>query len=220
MTPRKTKLKAFLEMLDDNVSKTEFVSSFKSIIDSIKKFETKLATDFKALSATMDKKIASMRDGKDGKDGVDGNTPVKGVDYFDGEDGEDADPESITQQVLERIPKIDLTPLWDEINKLKEPKEVEDRPYDQTVSKGVTVYGPGKTRIILTDLSNLLDGSTKTFTLPTNFGIVSVQSSSTPFAFRQGIDYNAVGKTIVFTAGIDAPSMLAAGQTLIISTIR
>lgn len=87
--------------------------------------------------------------------------------------------------------------------------------------KPLTIYGPGKTRIILIDLSSQLDGVTKTFALGTHFGIISVNGSSAPFgAFRPTVDYNESGRNIVFTSNVDASISLAQGQSLIVKVLR
>lgn len=87
--------------------------------------------------------------------------------------------------------------------------------------KDVTVYGPGKTKIVKVDLSSQLNGVTKTFFIGTHFGIVSVDSSSAPFgAFREGVDYNESGKNIVFTSSVDETISLAAGQSLIVKILK
>lgn len=217
-----TKLQTVLKLLDESITKKDFVDSFKNVIDYVKRIDEKLTNDFKVLSARMDARMAQIKDGVDGKDGKDGITPVKGVDYFDGEDGEDGadaklDMDAIVKQVLEKIRPTDLKPVWDEINNMKK----DPHPYDETIKPGITVFGPGKTRLIKYDLSSQLDGNTKTFVLGTHFGITQVDSSSAPFgAFREGVDYNEVGKTIVFTDAVDAPSMLAAGQSLIVKVLR
>ena len=85
-----------------------------------------------------------------------------------------------------------------------------------------TIFGPGKTKIIRVDLSNQLNGVTTTFNLGmSHFGIISVNSSSSPFgAFRETIDYNEVGRTIVFTNAIDPAISLAEGQSLIIKVLK
>lgn len=67
------------------------------------------------------------------------------------------------------------------------------------------------------DLSALLNGVTKSFTIPANTAIISVTASSAPFTFRPTVDYTGSGTTtITFTASVDAPSALASGQTLIV----
>ena len=66
------------------------------------------------------------------------------------------------------------------------------------------------------DLSSELNGSTTTFTIPTNSRVVSVHSSSAPFTFRNSVDYTYTINSLIFDAAIDAPSMLASGQSLIV----
>lgn len=66
------------------------------------------------------------------------------------------------------------------------------------------------------DYSSLLDGSTKTFTLPPNAKIITILGSSTPGIFRKTVDYTYTGSTFTFTSQIDAPTTLATGQTLVL----
>lgn len=84
-----------------------------------------------------------------------------------------------------------------------------------------TIFGGKKQRVWIQDLSSQLNGVLKTFTLGTHYGIISVQSSSAPFgAFREVIDYNEVGRTIVFTSSVDAAISLASGQSLIVKVLK
>lgn len=68
------------------------------------------------------------------------------------------------------------------------------------------------------DLSNSLDGVTKTFSLPAFWRVLSVYSTSSPVIFRPIIDYttDASAMTITFTSEINAQSTLSSGQTLLI----
>lgn len=71
--------------------------------------------------------------------------------------------------------------------------------------------------VFIYDLSDQLDGATKSFTIPANTAISLVTGSSAPFVFRPTVDYTGSGTTtITFTASVDAPSALAAGQTLLV----
>ena len=224
------KLQALLKIVDESVTKDEFVKAFKNVVDfvqaikaqnekeislmqeNIRLLGAKLSnsshadlTSFQAqIAAQVDAKLASVKDGKDGKDGQDG------VDGEDGQDGKDADETTLLAQI---------SALRDELEARLGQFEAQS---NESAAKGTpVVYGPGKTKLIVLDLSPQLDGSTKTFQLGTNFGIVSVSSSSAPFgAFRPVIDYNGVGKTIVFTDSVDAPSALATGQSLIITYLK
>jgi len=82
------------------------------------------------------------------------------------------------------------------------------------------IFGPGKTRVVPLDLSSSLNGVTKTFFVGTNFGIIGVWGSSSPFPFRPIVDYTESGRNIVFNAAIDASISLAAGQTLMLQYLR
>lgn len=68
------------------------------------------------------------------------------------------------------------------------------------------------------DLTDLLDGLTTTFQLPTFWKILEIKSTSTPIIFRPGVDYTVDGSlmTITFTSQINAATTLAAGQTLLV----
>lgn len=146
------------------------------------------------LSAEELKKKLNLKDGERGLPGP------------QGEPGKSVDKEELIKEILEMIDTSEI------VEKVKKEIGGNDK---------ANVYGPGKTRIIKVDLSDQLNGVKKTFDLPTHFGIVSVQSSSFPFgAFRDTIDYNEVGKTVVFTDQIDAAIALATGQSLIVKVIK
>jgi hypothetical protein len=213
---RMTKLQEILKMMDENISKEDFVKSFESVMTYVKNFQTKIQGECDAMMAQMDAKMASLKNGRDGVPGKDGTMGKQGIPGKDGKDGMDG--KDGKNGIDGKTP--DLQPIWDNLVAWKKEMEKQVKQIPEKAG-GITVFGPGKTRIIRYDLSDRLDGATKTFTLGTHFGIVSVQSSSAPFgAFRETIDYNEVGKTIVFTAAVDAPSMLAAGQSLVIKVVR
>src|SRR3990167_8959663 len=68
------------------------------------------------------------------------------------------------------------------------------------------------------DLSSSLDGSTKTFSLPTFWRIISVHLSSVPNIMRETTDYtsDAAASTITFTDETVASTSLSAGQSLVV----
>lgn len=76
--------------------------------------------------------------------------------------------------------------------------------------------GNGGRVVMAYDLSPLLNGSTKTFTLPAFWRIISVETSSSPYTLRKTIDYTTSGSTITFTSAIDETTTLATGQTVTI----
>lgn len=66
------------------------------------------------------------------------------------------------------------------------------------------------------DLSDFLNGVTKTFTIPANVRVLDVRSNSAPIAFRQTTDYTHTTSSITFTSEVEASTTLAAGQTVYI----
>lgn len=67
------------------------------------------------------------------------------------------------------------------------------------------------------DLSSQLNGSLKTFSLPAVWRVISVSASSTPFSFRDTVDYTWTPTSITFTSEISEASTLAQGQTVIVT---
>ena len=123
-------------------------------------------------------------------------------------------PEQIRDKLEEltgedRLDKSAIKGLAEEIKKLSDRWEA-----------GRPIFGPGKTKVYLKDLSASLDGATKTFFIGTHFGISGVFGSSSPFVFRPTIDYIESGKNIVFDASIDATLSLAGGQSLIVQYLK
>ena len=66
------------------------------------------------------------------------------------------------------------------------------------------------------DLSSLLNGVTKVFTLPTSSRVLIVTGSSFPYTFRPNIDYTTTSQQITFTSTIDESTILSSGQTIVL----
>lgn len=67
------------------------------------------------------------------------------------------------------------------------------------------------------DISPLLDGVTKTFTIPSNNRVISVHASSSPYsAFRPTVDFTYTNSSITFTSEIEATTVLSSGQSILI----
>lgn len=112
-----------------------------------------------------------------------------------------------------RLDKKAIKGLQEELETLK--KEVKE------ASKTVNITGSvgGGTRaasVQFHDLSSQLDGVTKTFTLPKFKKIIGVWASSAPWVFRPTVDYTLSGNAITFTSEIEAASILATGQSVIV----
>lgn len=158
-------------------------------------------------------------------------TPIKGIDYSDGENGKDGvgkdgkdgkdgnilSPSEILDKLLS-LPEKELAKL------LKIPKIEDIEGVDRLIhntKKGIDQRWRGSGDVVhLFDLSSQLDGITKTFTIPSHRKITLVLSSSTPFFFRPTTDYTETPTIITFAAGIDAPSMLAFGQSIGIQYVK
>jgi hypothetical protein len=218
---------------------TSIETSFEKAIEEIKENVPNLDEVLKSIKGKdgEDSKVAGPKgdkgdsiigpEGKSGAVGPMGPKPILGIDYEapkDGKDGEsivgpagkDGSPDTAEQIVSkleslegnDRLNKSAINGLNEEFAKLAES------------NKGRQIYGPGKTRVLLLDLSSQLNGSLKTFTIGTHFGIIGVFGSSSPFAYRPVIDYNESGRDIVFTAELDATIALATGQTLVVQYLR
>jgi len=73
--------------------------------------------------------------------------------------------------------------------------------------------------VVEIDISDQLDGSTKTFNTPATWKILTVDLSSFPHALRKTVDYTYTPTSITFTSEIDAGTSLATGQTCIITAV-
>lgn len=145
------------------------------------------------------------------RNGQDGHTPTKAelVALIKSvmpvpKDGSPDTPQEIKQKLIE----LPIREPWFDARHIKNlPTELRRRG-------GIVKGGVAP---LAYDLSSLLDGSTKSFAIPPNNGILLVTGSGAPFIFRPTVDFTGTGTTtLTFTSGVDAPSALAAGQTLMI----
>lgn len=138
---------------------------------------------------------------KDGVDGKDGRTPIKGVDYFDGKDGS---PDT-GKEIVEKINKLELKPEFQ-----IDASHIKNLPARQ-LGRARQISGSGEITKSY-DLDPLLDGATKTFTIPVHRKIILVVGTSAPFRFLSTTDYTHTASSITFTDNVDAEISLAAGQ--------
>lgn len=188
-----------------------------------------------------DKPIAGVdyplpKDGKDGKDGVngkDGLTPIPDVD-FPGEQGvkkmltEMLPKDEYFKPLIEKLVKefgatiaIEAEKIARALEKLKGKEQLDyyalknrpDIPSDESINTRVrSIMRGGGDTVKTYDLDSLLDGVTKTFTLPTHRKIILVVGTSAPFRFLTTTDYTRTNNSITFTSAVDASISLAAGQ--------
>jgi len=108
----------------------------------------------------------------------------------------------------DRLDKSAIKGLDEELKKLSTPKQ-------QNMASIV-----GRDVIKVVDISDQLDGSTKTFNLPATYTVLTVDLSSFPYgSCRKNIDYTWTPTTITFTDQIDAPTQLASGTSCLITIV-
>lgn len=153
-------------------------------------------------------------------------------------DGKDADEERVIEEVIARLDErpeepeetakevADLLNTEEEIIEqetiiglVKRLRELEDAIARKSTTTNVIGGATGGGRLVkVHDLTDLLDGVTKTFALPAFWRVISVHSSSFPNIFRPTTDFIIDGSamTITFTSEITADATLATGQTLLV----
>lgn len=143
------------------------------------------------------------KDGKNGRDGV----SKDGRDGKDGKDGSPDKPKEIAVKLNTLAEAVDISVIKGLSTYLKN--------LSSSARIGsVKQKGGGGNVVKYHDLSAQLNGSTKTFLVPTHRRIIQVVSSSTPFIFRPVVDYSETRTSITFDSAVDAASMLAQGQSL------
>ena len=151
------------------------------------------------------------RDGRDGRDGKDGTN------------GKDADEIKIIEKLEKDLPMFG-TAFRDGLELLQGDERLDAaaiKNLEKYLKEEITYLGGGATggrRVTYYDLSDSLDGSTKVFSLPAFYKIISVHSSAQPFILRPTTDYTTDGATmqITFTSAVDETITLATGQSLLI----
>jgi hypothetical protein len=236
---KKEELLRMLNTLDpERLSKEDFVNSFEKVVQLIKGIEEKNlqevdqlkgafenvsnqlkdnnSVDLQDVKAEISKQLAStlkeqqtgmnfihdkVRGLKNGNDGLDGNDGADGKDGKDGLNGKDV------EEIVEKELREELKLLRKDIDFVK------FRP----MPTGSGAQGGGIVKVY--DLSDSLDGVTKTFSLPAYWRVLTVDLSSFPRALRPTVDFtaDASNSTITFTSEIDAGTSLATGQTCIVT---
>jgi hypothetical protein len=211
-------LAALTESFKELPSRKEFVSAFEALVRLV-------ANALKDMDRKVDGRLRSLKNGRDGKDGARGpkgdrgeqGRSVQGPPGKDGADGKDGSPDTADDirnklELLEGDDRLKIEAIKDLREELDELRERAGR------SNAPTAFAIQRGQLRAYDLSDQLDGSKKTFSMPAFWRIISVQSTSTPTIFRPTVDYTADASvpSITFTDQIDAASTLAAGQTLLI----
>lgn len=176
------------------------------------------------LTALIEPLIPAPIPGKDGRDGEDGRDGADGRDGKDGRDGRDADEAAIVAKLENDLPRFGEK-FRDGLELLEGDERLDasaikglDAAVRKYETKAIPGGGHGGNYVQAYDLSSSLNGSTKTFSLPAFWKIVSVHLSSAPNILRPTVDYtsDASASTITFTSEINAATSLASGQTLLV----
>lgn len=130
-----------------------------------------------------------------------------------GKDGSPDTPIEIRDKLASIEEEEDKLPI-DAIRDLR--KELDELKRHRDTGTGAIAIQRGAVKAH--DLSDSLDGVTKTFSLPVFWRVISVHLSSFPTILRPTTDYTTDGSLfkITFTSEINASTSLAAGQSLII----
>lgn len=182
------------KMQDDNAQMTE--SARQELAQSIQN----------ALSQ-MDTKLSQVRDGRDGTRGPRGKP---------GKPGRDGSPDS-AQDIVQKLQslsgeaRLSASAIKGLERVERDVKDLKNRPVG-----GVS----GRDIFLDIDISDDLDGATKTFNIQAVHTIISVDLSSFPYgSLRKSVDYTWTPTTITFTDQIDASTQLASGQSCIITAV-
>lgn len=263
-------------MVNEGLTKEEFVKSFATILDFVKKSSEKNDKDFEKLKSEITVVFGRMKSNieselssltEESKSSILKEIErceammsehYSTMDSFEEKmlvfekriksikDGQDADEGKIIKQVSESL--VSKIPSIDEIEKdlprlgeaIRDGLELlkGDERLDKSAVKGIeeiekaieelkrrktTIIGggggsQGGGRIVKAyDLSPYLNGSTKTFNLPSMWRVISVHSSSFPMAFRENVDFTWTPTSITFTSEVSESSTLASGQTVTIT---
>lgn len=181
----------------------------------------------------VDAKLEAVKDGtpgRDGRDGKDGKSiqgpkgekgekgdrgePGQSIVGPAGKDGKDGSPD-MAEDIRNKLELLEGDERLS-IEAIRDLREELDKLDKRIKSTGGTVIAHARGAVKAYDLSSQLDGSTKTFNMPTMWRVISVHLSSTPNVLRPTVDYTWTPNTVTFTDQIDAPSSLEAGQTCII----
>ena len=146
--------------------------------------------------------------------------------------GKNADEEKIVGEVLKKLPEETPEQTRNKLESIKEEeekltisaikdlrKELDEVKKAKSSGLGVGVIGRDLIKDI--DISDSLDGVTKTFNIQAIWNVISVDLSSYPYgSLRKGIDFSWTPTSITFGDSIDATTQLSVGQQCILTVIQ
>lgn len=236
------KLLDILKMVDEGITKEEFVEAFQKVIEYVKNIDKRNEEDFTFLRNT----ITALKKKVEDDSAESSKELVKQLDFIskevkavraekDRKAGEISF--EVLNQVRDRMPKIeelknDLPKLGAPIRDSLELLQGDDR-LDKSAIKGLEedlkkiseAKGSGnagggavaRTRVHYYDLTSQCNGVLKTFAVPLNFGIIGVFSTQFPVNYRPLVDWTEGNRTLTLTSEVSAPET---GQTLWIAYLK
>lgn len=241
MPDKLKKLENLINLVQEGLTREEFLKSFKVVVKQLLKLEKDLTkrnsediqkskmfieqlgakldstTNQKLLDALskIDKALTDQQNGMNFIHDKVGRIKdgIHGNDGSDGRDGKDADEKKIIKEVLSKIPKVELP---DRVEIEEKVKELEEKLRGELRKEISSIpRGGGSRKIVYQrhyDLSALCDGATKTFTMPKDtLKIIAVAGTQFPINFRKDVDWSFDGRTLTLLDPVPAPD---SGQTL------
>ena len=227
------KLKEMMKLLNEGLTREEFVSSFKKVLEIVAKMEQKNRETLDTLQKTYstligktdNEKSAAIKELKDeAKKSLTELLKISQEKLWQ--------KDKIIEEILKKVPPIppfpEIKPITTEeiINKINGVLEVKDivglqEKIDELKRIRATGGGFSMGGLINTtryaDLSSQCNGSNKIFTVPRHRKIVILTGTDFPIIYRPTIDYTTANLTLTITGACVAPS---SGATLIFQYIK
>lgn len=231
-SPKFEQAEALMKLVSDSLTKTDFTTSFKGVVDYVKRVDINLTNNFKNLSKTLTDKANEIKVNHKKTEDLqerlnarvlslkDGKTPIKNVDYFDGAPGlpgNNGSPDTPYQikdklGVLEGEDRLSIG----HIHGLEEALAEGRKPR----IADMTAIGVNRPQMTYIDLSPQLNGVLTTFNTQSFQKIIQISLSSYPNILRPGIDFTFGNSppsiTFIGQVAIDAATVLSTGQTCIV----
>jgi len=140
----------------------------------------------------------SGKNGKDGNDGKDGKG-LPGLSGKDGKDGKDGSPDT-GLQIISKVNNVPSTGAKIDASHIK------------NLPGLISTFTRRRGRVDIVDLSDQVNGITKSFTLPTHEKAILFVSTQAPLFYRPEVDFTISGNTGTFTSEV---GIIQDGQTLL-----
>jgi len=215
------------------------LKAIADLIETYKRLERKLNNDSDTISKSS--KADILREARKIQEAIQNKlAPLEKriAELKDGEPGKDANEDAVADNVLNRIRISEISGIDEDLPKLgqsirdalellqgEERLRIEAidglddklKELEETRSKGGNSVGGLINTVRYHDLSDQLDGTTKTFNVPSFRVAVQLSGTQFPIVYRPGTDFTTGNKTITLTDEVSAPE---SGQSLILLYIK